>query len=87
VLKGASVVVNISERNASYAGAEVSEKTNTPSGQWRTTRRNPFRNFGHSFRSTKGCVKIGCDPNRNSCGTTLKGKGPTHTHDEVKWRR
>jgi len=31
--------------------------------------------------------KIGCAPNRNSCGTTRNGEVPTNTHDALKWRR
>ena len=30
--------------------------------------------------------KIGCVPNRNSCGTTGNCEAPTNTHDALKWR-
>lgn len=69
-----------------YPGAKISEKTLLfdKSARLGETR---FETWRTHFRSTKGCVKIGSAPNRNSCGTTRKGKVRTHTHDKVKWRQ
>src|SRR5207245_6264159 len=41
----------------------------------------------HVAGRTDTTSKIGCVPNRNSCGTTRNGEVPTNTHDALKWRR
>src|SRR5947209_14819539 len=41
----------------------------------------------HVAGRTDTTSKIGCVPNRNSCGTTRNGEVPTNTNDALKWRR
>jgi len=73
----------ISDPNAPFAGAKVSEKTVLPVNSARLCETRFETWVTHSQH--KSLREIGCAPNTNSCGTTRKAKVPTGTHEEVTW--
>ena len=90
------VAVAIKRNRVMKKLADIAAATPLVSGIWErtpavgrrphTTRlhNSPSVCTSHAAGRTDTTSKIGCVPNRNSCGTTRNGEVPTKTHDALK---